>query len=273
MKKLLVLFGLISCGNEYNPRIEISEPLPEPTVIPTPIKPSLEPISYKEQASKEGRYMDYLIQVTSHEFGHAIGLLHPFSSPTTGKECFDKLKAKGYDLKNDLMWRGLIDEDEDSTYSSESIMNYSECKQGYLYNPYPIKQDLEEAYELLPKEDALYLKVPTKISTFLYFRENPILEVCTVGSFTDYQKALFEIIFRETRRGWVPSGWEFLLKDKCDFSSEEIRIEVINTSLSGNIILGYSYPLTFGDDKPATMGLVIPKDENEFKYLMEIFIK
>jgi len=175
MKKGIFLMILFSCGNSQQPET----PEPVATVTPTTTPTTV--------GSLFNYYQDMLDTTMVHEFGHALGLIHPFDSVAYGHKCRDKLKEvyptiefpiRDYMVDRDTkFW----DYDTNFTYDKRSIMQYAVCREGYIFDATPTIQDIIEVNILhYVFVESMNLILPVTSDTVDLFRIYSEVPVCTV---------------------------------------------------------------------------------------------
>jgi len=255
MRKILCLLVLMMGCDDTPPKIELTPPF-TPTPIATP--------------EAEDAMTVLLKEVAVHEFGHALGLLHPFDSLLPESEdCKIKLRANGIEDSGiaELVKEYYPDYYNvwDTLYDSSSIMNYGICRSVKGYKP--SMMDLLEAAVLLQAfkdipmapTETMALTAPILPETINIFRRSEDIPVCINEVVTESQKEVIKVLVNTASEEWKPAGWNIHFEDTCSNSENEVRIGVMPMPKeSGLYVAGYSYLGLVGGKEVINMRLMVP---------------
>lgn len=181
MKRLILILVVTACGDKQETSQE-----PSPRLVKEPYAPP-KTIPAMELPSQYNFYQDRLNTTVTHEFGHALGLIHPFDSIDYGHDCRRALQERHPDIdfpirdymhsKDSPDW----DYDDSFPYDKRSIMQYDVCRQGYLFDATPSPQDYVEVNALHATfVGTAHLTLPVLEESLPQFRITSDVPVCVV---------------------------------------------------------------------------------------------
>jgi len=206
-------------------------------------------------------YVGYLYQTSVHEFGHTIGLLHPFLYKQD--PCY-KLMQKTFNSSDDFFASKIKKQGKylpKELVNKNSVMTYSVC-QGSKIKAVTQDTDIIMASMLFKKYvRGTDINIPFALNHSLH-RTTKNIEVCITNKdkINLFQYLLVIDLIEYSHEQWKRSGFNIKYRrEKCSYTPQEVRLRVASPPEKGN------WSFIGASKKEITMQLVIPQNMKQLK--------